>query len=85
RQDLDTKMKADAHQSAHLAGYHALETLRLNPYEGIDMRGAFWVNYHPRMDPARTSPEIPKHVAEFAEHDDFEWDKSANKPRLCEA
>lgn len=81
RQDLDTKMKAEA-QSPCLGGYHAPKTMRLNPYEGIDVREAFWVNYHPRMDPAKTSADIPRHVAEYAEYEDYAWQQTAKVPQL---
>lgn len=56
RQDLATKNRANATQSAYFNGYKPPQTQRINPFEGIDCRESFSCTYDPRLDPSCAAP-----------------------------
>lgn len=63
RQDLGTKLQADARQSAYFNGYKPPMTQRINPYEGKDHRESFSWTYDPRCDPAVGDlNSVPEHI-----------------------
>lgn len=66
RQPLETKLAADATQSAYFNGYKPPQTQRINPFEGRDVRETFSWTYDPRLDPSVGDLDsIPQAIREF--------------------
>ncbi|KAK7749558.1 hypothetical protein SLS53_000134 [Cytospora paraplurivora] len=93
RQDMDTKLKANAKQSVYFNGYKPPRTQRINPFEGIDNRETFSWTYDPREDPAvGDMSSIPEEIREFmrvepdgpkgSEEDRFPWRETKTVPHF---
>ncbi|KAF3771356.1 Clavaminate synthase-like protein [Cryphonectria parasitica EP155] len=91
RQDLETKLQADAKQSAYFNGYKPPQTQRINPFEGLDVRETFSWTYDPRLDPSVGDlASIPEHIRQFLrvepdgppgnEDDRFPWSATKSVP-----
>lgn len=82
RQDLGTKLKADAALSYNKkSGYRPSASQRVNPDEGADHRESFaWAydaTYDPEIDDINT---VPEHARKYLRSDDFPWQTTSNIP-----
>ena len=65
-QDQDTKLKADATQGPFDSGWRGLDTQRVNPDEGADLRETYSILYDTRLDPTVQDPAmIPPEAAQY--------------------
>ncbi|KAK8035754.1 2OG-Fe(II)oxygenase [Apiospora marii] len=83
RQPAEVKMRASIDRSHRFNGYKPPATLRINPFESVDVRESFsWV-YDPRFDPSVADvSQIPPEAAAHLSPEDFPWEATANLPQF---
>ncbi|KAG5920146.1 hypothetical protein E4U42_006284 [Claviceps africana] len=85
-QDLQDKMAATIARSRHYNGYRALETQRLNPEEGVDVRESFSIAYDPRLDPqVQDVQDIPADALEHIHMEEHHFTETAKLPNFKDA
>ncbi|KAK0648199.1 hypothetical protein B0T16DRAFT_407854 [Cercophora newfieldiana] len=91
RQDESVKSKVHTSLSEHhkyKVGWKNTKELRINPFEGRDLRESFSWRYDARYDPAvKDVTEIPEEVARLlkVDADGFPWSKTGDVPHFEEA
>ncbi|KAG6017551.1 hypothetical protein E4U54_006299 [Claviceps lovelessii] len=86
RQDVQDKLAATIARSGHYNGYRALETQRLNPDEGVDVRESFSISYDPRLDPqVRDIHEIPVDAMEYIHMEEHHFAETSRVPNFKQA
>ena len=65
-QDHATKLKVDATQDPFDSGWRGLDTQRVNPDEGADLRETYSILYDTRLDPTvQDTAKIPPEAAQY--------------------
>ncbi|KAJ1548987.1 hypothetical protein HK405_011733 [Cladochytrium tenue] len=82
---MEKKLEAGAAQSKWFNGYKPPKTLRLNPFESVDVRESFSWQYDPKYDEsAGDLDSVPPAVAAHFHAEEFVWDSTSNLPELKE-
>lgn len=85
-QDIETKIKAKSPDSDNYVGYFPPRTMKINPFEGNDVKEMFICRYDPNHDPSVENPEdIPEHVQKHFHYEDTPWDATATVPHFKDA
>ncbi|KAG5949790.1 hypothetical protein E4U53_005758 [Claviceps sorghi] len=85
-QDVQDKLAATIAQSRQYNGYRALETQRLNPDEGVDVRESFSIAYDPRLDPqVQDVQEIPADALKHIYMEEHHFTETAKLPNFKDA
>ncbi|KAG5974950.1 hypothetical protein E4U55_007962 [Claviceps digitariae] len=85
-QDVQDKLAATIAQSCHYNGYRGLDTQRINPDEGIDVRESFSVAYDPRIDPqVQDIQDIPADAMEHIHMEEHHFTQTSKIPNFKQA
>ncbi len=85
RQPRAAKDRAAAARSGNFNGYKPPGSLRLNPFESVDVRESFSWTYDPAFDPAvggGGAAAVPPEVARHLRCGDYCWEATSNLPHF---
>lgn len=83
RQQPSIKNKAKASGSDSFAGYFPPKAMKINPFEGQDVKEMFITRYDPRYDDSAESlANIPSFVRASFRYQDTPWDETSSVPQF---
>ncbi|KAM0706895.1 hypothetical protein Q7P35_006225 [Cladosporium inversicolor] len=85
RQQPSVKNKAKASGSDSFAGYFAPKAMKINPFEGQDVKEMFITRYNPEYDDSvETLAGVPDSIRASFRYQDTPWDGTSSVPQFKE-
>ncbi|KAJ6788683.1 hypothetical protein PWT90_07142 [Aphanocladium album] len=83
RQDLETKLKARSPNTDSFVGYFPPLSMKINPFEGKDLKEIFISRYDPSLDESVASPDdIPETARKHFHYKDTPWEATNTVPEF---